>query len=130
MCQNAPRNVRRASPTFRLQEALLEKAQFLARTAAAIGAASLSHPALVCAAPATTLKLVPYADRALLDPNVNAFVTRNHCMTVFDTLFTLAAAGNAQPQMLAGCTTENDDKTWKLTLRDGLTFHDGTIRRV
>ena len=104
----------------------MKRRQFFARTAAAIGAVSLSHPALVRAAPATTLKFVPYADLALLDPNVSAFVTRNHCMMVFDTLFALDAAGNVQPQMLAGYTTEDDGKTWKLTLRDGLTFHDGT----
>ena len=104
----------------------MKRRQFLARTAAAIGTAGLSHPALVRAAAATTLKFVPYADLALLDPNVSAFVTRNHCMMVFDTLFALDAAGNAQPQMLAGYTTEDDGKTWKLTLRDGLTFHDGT----
>jgi peptide/nickel transport system substrate-binding protein len=104
----------------------MKRRQFVSRAAAAIGAASLSRPALLRAATATTLKFVPYADLALLDPNVSAFVTRNHCLMVFDTLFALDAAGNAQPQMLAGYTTEDDCKTWQLTLRDGLTFHDGT----
>ena len=104
----------------------MKRRQFVSRAAAAIGAASLARPAVLRAATATTLKFVPYADLALLDPNVSAFVTRNHCMMVFDTLFALDAAGNAQPQMLAGYTTEADGKTWKLTLRDGLTFHDGT----
>ncbi len=28
--------------------------------------------------------------------------------------------------MLAGYTTEDDGKLWRLTLRDGLTFHDGS----
>jgi peptide/nickel transport system substrate-binding protein len=28
--------------------------------------------------------------------------------------------------MVAGHTVEADSKTWKLTLRDGLIFHDGT----
>ena len=32
----------------------------------------------------------------------------------------------AKPQMVAGHIIENDGKTWKLTLRDGLLFHDGT----
>ncbi len=105
----------------------MKRRQFVSRAAAAIGTASLSRPALLRAASATTLKFVPYADLALLDPNASAFVTRNHCMMVFDTLFALDATGNAQPQMLAGgILTEDDGKTWKLTLRDGLTFHDGT----
>jgi peptide/nickel transport system substrate-binding protein len=90
------------------------------------GAAILARPALVRAQSATTLKFVPYADLALLDPAVSAFVTRNHVMMVFDTLFALDEAGVVQPQMLAGHTTEEDGLTWTLTLREGLKFHDGT----
>jgi ABC-type transport system substrate-binding protein len=72
------------------------------------------------------LNFVPYADLTLLDPVAPAFVTRNHVMMVFDTLLALDANGDAQPQMLAGYTVEEEAKTWKLTLRDGLLFHDGT----
>ena len=86
----------------------------------------LAAPALVRAASATTLKFVPYADLALLDPAVSAFVTRNHVMMVYDTLFALDEAGVPQPQMLAGSTVEPDGLTWTLTLRDGLLFHDNT----
>ena len=89
-------------------------------------AAALARPALVRAQSATTLKFIPYADLALLDPAVSAFVTRNHVMMVFDTLFAMDEAGVAQPQMLEGFTTEDDGLTWTLTLRDGLHFHDGT----
>ena len=32
----------------------------------------------------------------------------------------------AGPQMVAGHMVENDDKLWRLTLRPGLTFHDGS----
>ena len=78
------------------------------------------------AASATTLKFIPYADLALLDPLVSAFVTRNHVMMVFDTLFALDATGDAQPQMLAGYTVEDGREDWTLTLRDGLMFHDGS----
>src|SRR3978361_1472347 len=88
--------------------------------------AAVARPALVRAQSATTLKFIPYADLALLDPAVSAFVTRNHVMMVFDTLFALDEAGVPQPQMLAGHKTEDDGKTWTLTLRDGLLFHDGT----
>ena len=89
-------------------------------------AATLARPALVRAETATTLKFVPYADLALLDPAVSAFVTRNHVLMVFDTLFGVDEAGVAQPQMLSGYTTSPDGLTWTLTLRDGLRFHDGT----
>jgi peptide/nickel transport system substrate-binding protein len=89
-------------------------------------AATLALPSVVRAQSATTLKFIPYADLALLDPLVSAFVTRNHVMMVFDTLFSLDEAGVAQPQMLAGYSTEEDGKTWTLTLREGMKFHDGT----
>ena len=90
------------------------------------GGAALARPALVRAAAQTTLKFVPYADLALLDPAVSAFVTRNHVLMVFDTLFAWDLDGVARPQMLAGFTTEADGLVWSLTLRDQLTFHDGT----
>ncbi|MEJ1975955.1 MAG: ABC transporter substrate-binding protein [Acetobacteraceae bacterium] len=90
------------------------------------GAALLALPSIVRAQSATTLKFVPYADLALLDPLVSAFVTRNHVMMVFDTLFALDEAGVPQPQMLQGYTVEADGKLWRLTLRPGQLFHDGT----
>jgi peptide/nickel transport system substrate-binding protein len=90
------------------------------------GAALLAMPAIARAQSATTLKFVPYADLALLDPLVSAFVTRNHAMMVFDTLFALDEAGVPQPQMLEGSSVEEDGKLWTLTLRDGLAFHDGS----
>ncbi len=92
----------------------------------AAAAAMLARPALVRAQSATTLKFIPYADLALLDPAVSAFVTRNHVLMVFDTLFGVDEAGAAQPQMLSGYLTEPDGLTWTLTLRDGMRFHDNT----
>ena len=44
---------------------------------------------------------------------------------VFDTLYGLDDNYKAQPQMVEGHVIENDGKTWKLTLRDGLKFHNG-----
>ena len=93
---------------------------------AATAAATLAAPRIVRAQSATTLKFVPYADLVLLDPAVSAFVTRNHVLIVFDTLFGVDEQGRAQPQMLAGYTTAEDGLTWTLTLRDGLKFHDNT----
>ena len=97
------------------------------RTLLATGlAASLARPALVRAQAKTTLKIIPYADLALLDPAVSAFITRNHTLMVFDTLFGVDEQGAVQPQMVEGFTTEPDGLTWTLTLRPGLAFHDGT----
>ena len=90
------------------------------------GAAALARPGLVRAEAETTLKFIPYADLALLDPAVSAFVTRNHVLMVFDTLFAWDENGGAQPQMLAGHAVEPGGLGWTLTLRDGLKFHDGT----
>jgi len=88
--------------------------------------ASLAAPSIARAESASTLKFIPYADLALLDPAVSAFVTRNHVMMVFDTLFAIDETGTPQHQMLAGHTVDESGKTWTLTLRDGLVFHDGT----
>jgi peptide/nickel transport system substrate-binding protein len=104
----------------------MKRRQLFWNTAAIIGPAGLARPRIARAASASTLKFVPYADLALLDPLVSAFVTRNHVMMVFDTLFALDANGDARPQMLAGHTVDNGAKTWRLTLRDGLLYHDGS----
>jgi peptide/nickel transport system substrate-binding protein len=75
------------------------------------------------------LKFIPQSDLAILDPVwTTAYVTREHGYMVFDTLYGQSGQKNGfrpEPQMLAGHSIENDGKTWKLTLRDGLLFHDG-----
>ena len=97
------------------------------RTLIQAGAALMAAPSIVRAQSATTLKFVPYADLALLDPIVTtAYTTRTHGLIIFDQLFGIDDAGKPQPQMLAGYTTENDGLLWTLTLRDNLVFHDGT----
>ena len=57
---------------------------------------------------------------------VTSYQTRDHAFMVFDTLYGQDNAYRIRPQMVAGHVIENDGKTWKLTLREGLTFHDGT----
>lgn len=97
------------------------------RTLLKTAAAVLACPAIARAASATTLKFVPYADLALLDPIITTnYVTRTHALMVFDTLYGIDADYRAQPQMVSGHTVEDDGRLWKLTLRDGLLFHDGT----
>lgn len=91
------------------------------------GAAALAAPSIGRAAPASTIRFVPEADLVILDPVVTpAAQTREHAYLVYDTLYGLDDQFRAQPQMVAGAVTENDGKLWKLTLRDGLKFHDGS----
>ncbi len=88
------------------------------------GLAALARPAI--AQPASTLRFIPESDVAVLDPIwTTATVTRNHGYMVFDTLYGQDATFQVQPQMVAGHTMEADGKLWRLTLRDGLRFHDG-----
>ena len=96
------------------------------RTFLAASATALAAPNLAQAQSSRTLKVIPQADLAILDPGITtATVTRNHAFMVFDTLYGLNAAGEAVPEMVEGATTEADGKTWTLKLRDGLKFHDG-----
>jgi len=94
---------------------------------AVAGSALLAAPNVARAQAARTLRFVPHADPASLDPVwTTADVTRNVSLTVFDTLYGVDKGGAPHPQMAAGATTSADGKTWEITLRDGLKFHDGT----
>src|ERR1700709_2026047 len=97
------------------------------RTLPATGAAVLAAPHVARSQAAKTLKFVPQIDVPLLDPVItSAYISRNHGFVVFDTLFGQDSAYKAQPQMVDGFTTEPDGLTWRLILRGGLKFHDGT----
>ena len=92
----------------------------------AVGAGALAAPRLARSAGASTLKFVPAQDLALLDPIQSpSGSTIMHSCLVFDTLYGLDESYKAQPQMVEGHVTEDDGKLWKLTLRDGLKFHNG-----
>jgi peptide/nickel transport system substrate-binding protein len=87
---------------------------------------ALAAPAVRAAGDPKLLKFVPQADIALLDPHfASALVTRNYAYMVFDTLYGVDDAARPRPQMAAGHVIEDDGKTWKITLREGLRFHDG-----
>jgi peptide/nickel transport system substrate-binding protein len=84
-------------------------------------------PVRAGAAPARTLAYVPYTDLAVLDPIVTTnYATRNHALMVFDTLYGVDGSYTPRPQMLAGDRVDDDGRTWILTLREGLRFHDDT----
>ena len=99
----------------------MKRRDFLAGTAA-----TLAAPRIARAQGANVLKFIPQADLVVLDPIwTTATVTRNHAFLVFDTLYGHDGSFKAQPQMAAGAVSEDGGKTCKITLREGLTFHDG-----
>ena len=96
------------------------------RTLMQAAAATLAAPSISRAQSGSTLKFVPYADLAVLDPILTTnYVTRVHATAVFDTLYGLDEKLVTRPQMAQGHITEDEGKTWKITLREGLKFHDG-----
>ena len=116
----------------------MRRRQFMAGAALAGAAAAgsglaqpaLSQPALAQSA-ASTLRFVPQADLANPDPIwTSATVAYNHGNMVWDVLYALDASYVAQPQMASGHTLSDDRLTWRITLRDGLLFHDGTPVRA
>jgi len=99
------------------------------RTFLAASAATLALPSITLAETKRVLKFITQSDLAVLDPVwTTAYVTRNHSYMVYDTLYGQTGKQygyTCTPQMVAGHVIENDGKTWKLTLRDGLMFHNG-----
>ncbi|MFC3127303.1 ABC transporter substrate-binding protein [Pseudoroseomonas globiformis] len=103
----------------------MNRRQFLGG-ASALAFAPLAMPRIGHAQAGSTLRFVPFVDLSLLDPiATTATPTRNHAMMVFDTLYGLDGDFRPQPQMVDGHVVENDGKLWRLTLREGLRFHDG-----
>jgi peptide/nickel transport system substrate-binding protein len=92
-----------------------------------IGAAAGLAAAHIARADATdTLTFVPVSDLTGIDPFWSATdITTHHVGLVFETLFAMDATLTPQPHMIDGYTIEDDGKRWRLTLRDGLRFHDG-----
>jgi peptide/nickel transport system substrate-binding protein len=103
----------------------MKRRAFLQSAAAAM--LPLTAPGLAYGAEARLLKFIPQADLAILDPIwTTAYVTRNHGFLVFDTLFGIDGQFRPQLQMLESAGAESDGLLWRLRLRDGLKFHDGT----
>ena len=92
----------------------------------AAASAVLSVPRIGRAADAKVINFAPQGDLASLDPVwTTADITRNYSLLVFDTLYAYDAQFQVQPQMVQGHSVEDDGRTWQLTLRPGLVFHDG-----
>ena len=76
-----------------------------------------------------TLRVVSQASIKSLDPD---FCTSYVCWQpsagpILETLFTQAADFSTQPLLIDSWDISDDGLTWTLNLRDGITFHDGTL---
>ena len=86
----------------------------------------LSMPAVSKAASIKTLRYVPSSNLTVLDPVFTpASVSVTHGYCVFDTLYGVDAKLDPKPQMAAGHTVSDNGLEWRISLRDGLKFHDG-----
>jgi len=73
-----------------------------------------------------TLRAVMHSDLKILDPIwTTAYIVRNHGYMIYDTLFATDANGEIKPQMVGSYEVSADKLTHILTLRDGLSWHDG-----
>ncbi len=93
--------------------------------AAAAGSAALAAPA-IAEAQAKTLRFVPHAAPSTIDPLwSSALIAFDAAYMYADQLFGLDATLTPKPQMAAGYQLSDDQRVWRITLRDGLAFHDG-----
>src|SRR5256885_14066482 len=107
----------------------MDRRTFLKNAAGAVGVAasgSLATPAISQRAAARTLRFVPHADLANLDPVwSSAYVARNAAAMVWDTLYGVDEKLQLRRQMIEAEEVSTDGLTWTFRLRPGLKFHDG-----
>jgi len=104
----------------------MDRRSLLKASAGAGALAALPRFSVAQPAGARVLRFVPHANLAVLDPIwTTAYISRNHGLMVYDTLFGFDADFRPQPQMAEGVALENDGKLATVTLRSGLKFHDG-----
>jgi len=90
-------------------------------------AALLARPAIAQDMRARTLRYVPSSSLGALDPIwTTATITGLHGAYVFDTLYAAGSDLQPKPQMAEGHEVSADGRTWRIRLREGLMFHDGT----
>lgn len=97
----------------------------------AAAAAAVARPALSQGSAARTLRFIPQANLANIDPVWSTTVlARNHGLMIYDMLYGLGTDYQVRPQMAAGHEITDDGKRWVITLRPGLKFHDGAPVRA
>src|SRR5580692_10285257 len=95
------------------------------KTAAIAATGALAAPRLSLAADSKTLRFVPQANLANLDPIwTTQYVVRNASLLIWDTLYGVNDKLEPQPQMVEGHEVSADLRTWTFRLRSGLKFHD------
>jgi len=103
----------------------MDRRNFLTTAAGGV-AAGLATPAISQRAAARTLRLVPHADVANLDPIWNvAYIARNAGALVWDMLYGIDSKLQPQRQMVESEEVSADGLVWTFRLRPGLRFHDG-----
>lgn len=94
---------------------------------AGLAATTLCAPSTGRAQGTNVLRFIPQTDITVLDPIMaTVYATRDHSYMIFDTLYGTDSQYRTTPQMVDGHVTESDGRLWKLMLRDGLKFHDGS----
>ncbi len=102
------------------------------RTLLTSAAASLvAAPAIAQPARTSVLRFTPQSNLVSLDPIwTTATVTANHGYYVYDTLYAVNGKLQPKPQMAESHETSDDGRVWRIRLREGLRFHDGTPVRA
>jgi peptide/nickel transport system substrate-binding protein len=94
--------------------------------ALAVGRPGAPAPARAQTAASRTLRLIPHAGLADLDPTSHADdIVRNAALLVWETLYGVDRALKPQRQMVEAEEVSAQGRTWTFRLRDGLKFHDG-----
>jgi len=97
-----------------------------ATMAGAAALAASGFGAQAASADKKTLRFIMRSDLRTLDPIwTTTYATRNHGYMVFDTLFALDSSFKPHPQMVGDYSVSADQLTYRFSLRDGLSFHDG-----
>ncbi|MEX0371273.1 MAG: ABC transporter substrate-binding protein [Tateyamaria sp.] len=85
--------------------------------------ASGAAAALLAATGASALPQRGGRLRAALSPDL---FDQAVAATVYDNLTEIAADGTLRGELATGWTSDDEARIWRFTLRDGVTFHDGT----
>jgi peptide/nickel transport system substrate-binding protein len=91
----------------------------------ALPAAALPLPAIAQGRGAHTLRLIHGSDLGSLDPVwTTAPPTKDYAFLVYDQLLAVDADYIPRPQMAEGWVVEDDGRSYVISLREGLRFHD------
>jgi len=108
------------------QRALVAAAA-LPLVAAAAPAATLAAPAVHRAGPTGTLNVGLQSDIVTMDPSLSsAYVDRQVMINIYDSLFQYTPQMKVEPDLVTHYAIANGGKTYKLFLRQGVMFTDGT----